>query len=122
MSAYVLTPLAKTDIFDIWADGLDEGAGERGDSVRCGESGGDDTSEGASEAVGARADDYGNRKSTSMITFMGIGSPWLVAGLKRHCRKHSTAFSSSPFPSCRTILISVGFPSMSTTAERTTVP
>src|SRR6266567_7796383 len=45
-----------------------------------------------------------------------------MAGLNRHCCKHSTAFSSSPIPTPRTSLISDGTPSAPTVNERVTSP
>ena len=63
-----------------------------------------------------------SRKFISIVAFVGTGSPWFVAGLNRHCRRASSAFSSSPFPSPRSSLMSCGTPSTSTTNDKITWP
>src|ERR1017187_2169096 len=46
---------------------------------------------------------FGSLNLISTCAFIGIGSPFRVAGLKRHCLRHSMAFSSNPKPSPFTI-------------------
>jgi hypothetical protein len=63
-----------------------------------------------------------SRKSISNCAFVETGSPYFVAGMNRHCRNASIAFSSSPFQSPRTNWMSYASPLTPTTAERTTTP
>ncbi len=63
-----------------------------------------------------------SRKLTSTLICTATGCPSFRAGSKRHWRTASSAFSSRPSPSVRTMRMSRGRPSGPTTIHSTTVP